>query len=643
MEEKYKKSLIKGMTMLITLQNIKKSFLDKCILNNINLTVNEKDRIGLLGINGVGKTTLLNIISGVLEYDDGILASKPNLRIGYLKQNEALNSSNTLREEIEVSLKLAFDTRRKLEDISRQISSSTEEEYAKLSSEYERLTSIYDACDGYNAQVRINTVLNGMGFGDFNLDSSISVLSGGEKTRFALAKILVENPDLLILDEPTNHLDFTMLNWLEDYLKTYKGAVIIVSHDRYFLDSVASDICELENGELVRYKGGYSSFLKQKEERIKTLTKEYEKQQKEIDALRDYVRKNLAKSSSINSVGSRVKALEKMELAAKPNPRVKDLHIAFPFDIEPHKTILECKALKISVGNGTNKKMLFENFNLVVERGEKIAFVGKNGVGKSSLLKAILKKIFYEGIVRWGGNIKISYFDQELSSLDLNMTVLESVHRKFPTKTEYEIRSMLGRFLIEDEDVFKKIREISGANRAKVVFCIIGLERSNVLVLDEPTNHLDYKAKEALDSALRLYEGTIIMVSHDRYLLNSVPTKIIEMKPNEIIIFNGNYEYYKAHSTTEIQPVAVDKEKIDSSKNYDESRKNKAEDRKRRAKLMNTEKEIASLQNNIDELKALCDSPEIASDYARLTEILEEIKEKGAELEALENLWLELA
>ena len=629
--------------MLITLQNINKSFLDKSILKGINLTVNEKDRIGLLGINGVGKTTLLNIISGTLEYDEGTLSTKPNIRIGYLKQNEALDTANTLREEIQNALKLAFDTRKQLEEISKKMSVASSDEYASLSTEYERLTNIYDACDGYNAEVRINTVLNGMGFGDFNLDGSVSVLSGGEKTRFALAKILVENPDLLILDEPTNHLDFSMLNWLENYLASYKGAVVIVSHDRYFLNAVASDICEIENGELVRYKGGYSSFLKQKDERIKTLTKEYEKQQKEIEQLRDYVRKNLAKSSSINSVGSRVKALEKMELQAKPNPKVKDLHIAFPFDIEPHKTILECKNLKISVGNSVDKRTLFENFNLIIERGEKVAFVGKNGVGKSSLLKAILKKMTYEGVVRWGGNVKISYFDQELSSLDLNMTVLEAVHRKFPTKTEYEIRSMLARFLIEDEDVFKRIREMSGANRAKVVLCIITFERSNVLVLDEPTNHLDYKAKEALDAALSQYEGTIIMVSHDRYLLNSVPTKIIEMKPQEIIIYNGNYDYYKEHSVIEPEAISVVKEKSDSAKAYDESRKNKAEDRKRRAKLMNTEKEMTALQTEINNLKELCNDPDISSNYARLSELLEEIKTKEEALEELETLWLELA
>ncbi len=628
--------------MLVSLNNISKSFLDKSILNNITLSVNDKDRIGLLGINGVGKSTLLNIISGAIDYDEGTLSLKNDLRIGYLKQNEALNTSNTLKEEIEDSLKLVFETRKKIEEIASKMATVSGEEYEVLSAEYEKHTNIYNAADGHNAEVRINTILNGMGFGNFDMNTPASVLSGGEKTRFALAKILVENPNLLILDEPTNHLDFSMLNWLEEYLKNYKGAVIIVSHDRYFLNAVASDICEIENGELVRYKGGYSSFLTQKEDRIKTLTKEYEKQQREIEDLRDYVRRNLAKSSSINSVGSRVKALEKMELQAKPNPQVKDLHILFPFDIEPHKTILECKGLKVSVGKGESKRTLFENFDLLVSRDEKIAFVGKNGVGKSSFLKAILKKLPCEGVARWGGNVKVSYFDQELSSLDLNMTVLETVYRKFPTKTEYEIRSMLARFLIEDEDVFKRICEMSGANRAKVALCIIVFERSNVLVLDEPTNHLDYKAKEALDKALKEYAGTIIMVSHDRYLLNSVPTKIIEMSSNGITVYNGNYDYYKEHSS-DIVTNETHKEKSSNNSSYNESRKNKAEDRKRRAKLMNIEKELETLQNEIASLKSRCEDPDVSSDYQKLSEILNNIKEKEEKLEELETLWLELA
>lgn len=629
--------------MLISLDSVCKTFLDKQVLKNISLSVNDRDRIGLLGINGIGKSTLLNIISGQIEYDEGTISSKQGLRIGYLKQNEALNSSNTLKEEIEDSLKEVFETRKAIEEITLKMANAQKNEYESLSAEYDRLTNKYNALDGHNAEVRINTVLEGMGFGSFDMNSKIAVLSGGEKMRFAMCKILVQNPELLILDEPTNHLDFEMLGWLEGYLSSYKGAVIVVSHDRYFLDAVSSDICELENGELVRYKGGYSSFLKQKEERIKVLSREYEKQQRELSELREYVRRNIAKSSSINSVGSRVKALEKAELLAKPNSKPKDLVISFPFDIEPHKTVLECKDMSLTVGKGENAKTLFQNLNIEILKGEKVAIVGRNGIGKSSFLKAILKKIPYGGSVKWGGNVKISYFDQELSSLDLNAAVMDSVHRRFPSKTEYEIRSMLARFLIEDEDVFKRVKEMSGANRAKIVFCIIAFERSNVLVLDEPTNHLDYKAKEALEQALNSYEGTVIAVSHDRYLLNRVPSKIVEMTESGVVIYNGNYTYYKEHKLTPQVKNTDIKPKSENAKEYELSRKNKAEDRKRRAKLMNIEKEISALQSEIDSLKAASASEETASDYVRLSEILNEIETKQAQLDLLETQWLELS
>lgn len=629
--------------MLISLDSVCKTFLDKQVLKNISLSVNDRDRIGLLGINGIGKSTLLNIISGQIEYDEGTISSKQGLRIGYLKQNEALNSSNTLKEEIEDSLKEVFEIRKAIEEITLKMANAQKNEYESLSAEYDSLTNEYNALDGHNAEVRINTVLEGMGFGSFDMNSKIAVLSGGEKMRFAMCKILVQNPELLILDEPTNHLDFEMLGWLEGYLSSYKGAVIVVSHDRYFLDAVSSDICELENGELVRYKGGYSSFLKQKEERIKVLSREYEKQQRELSELREYVRRNIAKSSSINSVGSRVKALEKAELLAKPNPKPKDLVISFPFDIEPHKTVLDCKDMSLTVGKGENARMLFQNLNIEILKGEKVAIVGRNGIGKSSFLKAILKKMPYGGSVNWGGNVKISYFDQELSSLDLNATVMDSVHRRFPAKTEYEIRSMLARFLIEDDDVFKRVKEMSGANRAKIVFCIIAFERSNVLVLDEPTNHLDYKAKEALEQALNSYEGTVIAVSHDRYLLNRVPSKIVEMTESGVVIYNGNYTYYKEHKLTPQVKNSDIKPKSENAKEYEANRKNKAEDRKRRAKLMNIEKEISALQSEIDGLKTVSASEETASDYVRLSEILNEIDTKQAQLDLLETQWLELS
>ncbi|MEG2396108.1 MAG: ABC-F family ATP-binding cassette domain-containing protein [Oscillospiraceae bacterium] len=630
--------------MLVTLSDISKSFLDETVLNNISLSINENDRIGLLGMNGVGKSTLLNIITGHLDYDSGTMSLKKNLEIGYLKQNEALNSENTLDEEIKLSLKTVYDLKLEISHISNELSTVDTQcdKYKALSEKYDELNNHFIALDGFTADFRIKTVLNGLGFGDYDLSRKAENLSGGEKMRFAIAKMLLKNPELLILDEPTNHLDFATLSWLESYLNNYKGAVLIVSHDRYFLDRVVNNICELERSEIHRYKGGYKDFLKQKDERIKLLEKEYQKQQVELNEMRDYVSRNLAKSSSINSVGSRVKALEKMEMQEKPNPRQKKVKFKFEFDIEPHKNVLICKDVGVFVGNSETGKQLYNNISLEVLSGEKIAIVGKNGIGKTSLLKAILRKIPYDGYIRFGGNVKVAYFDQELANLNLNDTVIEAVHRNFPTKTEFEIRSALGSLLIEDEAVFKRVKDLSGANRAKVAFCIIMFQRANVLILDEPTNHLDYMAKEALDEALKEYSGTLITVSHDRYFLNNVPTKIIEMFENELVIYNGTYDYYIEHRKSDQQNISKPKNENSQKVIYEKSKENKSDDRKKRVKINLLQKDINSLSEEIENLKAISESPEIASDYQKITDFLEEINEKEKLLEEYENEWLEL-
>lgn len=631
--------------MLVTLNGVCKGFLDETVLKNINMAIGEGDRIGLLGVNGAGKTTLLNIIAGALDCDEGSVLKKSGLVIGYHKQNEALDSENTLDEEINLALKRVFELRKELEALSGKISRTDagSQEYGILEKEYSALENEYNALDGYNAETRINTVLNGLGFGSFDRNMRVKNLSGGEKIRFSLAKILLTEPELLILDEPTNHLDFGMLEWLEGYLNSFKGAALIVSHDRYFLDKTARDICEIENCELVRYKGGYKQFLRQKEERIALLEKEYSRQQEEIAKLRDFVNRNIERSSSTNSVGSRVKALEKMELKQKPNPRPKDVHFAFNYDIEPHKVVLTLKDVGVHVGNSQTGKQLFENFSLEVLNGEKIAIVGRNGVGKSSLIKAIMQRQSFSGAIRFGGNVKVAYFDQELSDLNLNDTVIEAVHRKFPTKTDFEIRSALARLLIEDEAVFKRVRDLSGANRAKVQFLIIMLTRANVLILDEPTNQLDYIAKEALDTALRDFTGTLITVSHDRYFLNSVPTKIIEMFPDSLEIYNGNYDYYLEHRRLPNADKKEEKAESEQSKAYTENKLNKALERKKRAKINALEKKIETLENEIASLKELSASQEVVSDYQKLSEILSQIEEKEKTLAEKETEWLEIS
>lgn len=632
--------------MLVTLSNVNKGFLDEQVLSCINLSINEHDRIGLLGVNGVGKSTLLNIIAGCLQADEGEISRKNGLVIGYHKQNEALESQNTLKEEIKLALSEVYELRKELEKLSDEMSKTDADSpaYKALEGEYEKLNSKYIALDGYSADTRINMVLNGLGFGNFNLDMKTASLSGGEKIRFSLAKILLQNPELLILDEPTNHLDFGMLEWLEEYLKSFKGAVLTVSHDRYFLDKTVKDICEIYGGTLYRYKGGYSAFLAQKEERLKVQGRDYEKQQQEIEKLREYVQKNLARSSSANSVGSRVKALEKAEnnLIKKPNPRPKDIHFRFNYDIEPHKVVLTLKDVGVFVGDRHTGRQLYDSISLEVLSGEKIAIVGKNGVGKSSLIKAIMKRINFSGQIRFGGNVKVAYFDQELADLDLNDTVIEAVHKKFPSKTDFEIRSALGSLLIEDEAVFKRVRDLSGANRAKVQFCIIMFQRANVLILDEPTNHLDYVAKEALDTALKNFEGTLITVSHDRYFLNSVPTKIIEMFPDRLEIHNGNYDYYLEHRRIPEQQSHVKNEASPTNEEYQTAKLNKADERKKRAKLNSVSKKIEELETELNSLRELSASEEVVTDYQKLSEILDEIKEKEAELEDYENQWLEL-
>ena len=634
--------------MLLTMQQVSKGFLDEPVLKNIDLAVREDDRIGLLGVNGVGKSTLLQIAAGVLPCDTGTVDRKNGLRIGYLRQNEALDSENTLEAEIRLALQDVFDTRARLSELSERMADADPQigGYRALSAEYDRCTAEYAALDGYSADVRIETVLNGLGFGGFDRQMSVKNLSGGEKIRFAIAKTLLQNPELLLLDEPTNHLDFQMLSWLESYLAAYKGAVIVVSHDRYFLDSVAKDICELERGRLVRYKGGYSAFLVQKEERVRTLEKAYQKQQTQLAAMREYVQKNLARSSSTNSVGSRVKALEKAEEMELPNPRQPVAHFDFPYDYPPHKLVLELRNVGVHVGNRLSGKQLYDDVDFEIEKGEKIALVGPNGVGKSSLLKAILKKIPATGVIRLGGNVRVGYFDQELADLDLNCTVLEAVHRRFPAKTEHEIRSALARLLITDEAVYKRVRELSGANRAKVAFCILMFTRANFLILDEPTNHLDYTAKEALDDALRRFDGTMLVVSHDRYFLNSVPTMIAEMQPQGITLYPGKYDDYVAAKAQSVSNVSAENSKSkavsEQKAAYVSARKNKAEERRRRARAAALQKEIEDGYRKLNALKAECELPDVAVNYARLSALTEEIEALTETVDALETEWLTL-
>ncbi len=624
--------------MLVQLKNLTKSFGSQTVLDKINLTVNEKDRLGIVGVNGAGKTTLFNIIAGALEAEayenatDAVYVRK-GLKIGYLRQVEAVESQNTLYGEIRRSFAEIDRIAAQLEALTEKISCAKPDsaEYAGLAGKFDKLSSYYQSIGGYDTEFKIRRVLNGMGFSDKSPDMKAGELSGGEKTRFALAKLLCEEPDLLLLDEPTNHLDFETRAWLEEYLFSFKGAILAVSHDRFFLDKIADGICELDNGKLKRYKGNYTEFYAQKKEETKSALKEYEKQRAQLAKMEEFVRKNLAASASVNSVGSRVKALEKAERLEKPLEEPRDVRFEFGFDAQPVKEALSVKSLSVSVGG----KKLFENVDLTLFRGEKLAIVGANGVGKTSFIKALTGEIPFSGRVNWGAGVKTGYFEQECRNLVLSNTVYDEVCRHFSLLTPYDVRSLLARVLIFGDDVEKRVGELSGANRSKVALAILMRKRPNVLVMDEPTNHLDYKAMEGLDKALSDFDGTLLLVSHDRFLLNRVPTRLAELTPDGFRFFSSLDAY-----TAKAAQKAVVFEKQRSARSESSYKADKKQGRVLRAEKNRLERELTAKEKEAEALAALLSSPQAMSDYKFYNETAKKLQEVQTECDALLEKWM---
>ncbi len=624
--------------MLVQLKNLTKSFGSQTVLDKINLTVNEKDRLGIVGVNGAGKTTLFNIIAGALEAEayenasDAVYVRK-GLKIGYLRQVEAVESQNTLYGEIRRSFAEIDRIAAQLEALTEKISCAKPDsaEYAGLAEKFDKLSSYYQSIGGYDTEFKIRRVLNGMGFSDKSPDMKAGELSGGEKTRFALAKLLCEEPDLLLLDEPTNHLDFETRAWLEEYLSSFKGAILAVSHDRFFLDKIADGICELDNGKLKRYKGNYTEFYAQKKEETKSALKEYEKQRARLAKMEEFVRKNLAASASVNSVGSRVKALEKAERLERPLEEPRDVRFEFGFDAQPVKETLSVKNLSVSVGG----KKLFENVDLTLFRGEKLAIVGANGVGKTSFIKALTGEIPFSGRVNWGAGVKTGYFEQECRNLVLSNTVYDEVCRHFSLLTPYDVRSLLARVLIFGDDVDKRVGELSGANRSKVALAILMRKRPNVLVMDEPTNHLDYKAMEGLDKALSDFDGTLLLVSHDRFLLNRVPTRLAELTPDGFRFFSSLDAY-----TAKAAQKAVVFEKQRSARSESSYKADKKQGRVLRAEKNRLERELTAKEKEAEALAALLSSSQAMSDYKFYNETAKKLQEVQAECDALLEKWM---
>lgn len=643
--------------MLLNVEHLYKYFNGQALLKDINFTVEDREAVGLIGINGCGKSTLLNIITGSEGYDktpEGLgsvnIAGKAS--IGFLKQNSGLNSELTIGEEMKNAFAPLLETLDKMIVLEKKMADGRDID--SISHEYAELSSYFEARDGYRIDVKIKQVLNGMGFGSTPTDRVISTLSGGEKTRLALAKLLLEEPNLLILDEPTNHLDFETLMWLEDYLKGYKGAIIIVSHDRYFLNKVCTRICEIEQGRLTSYRGDYSSYLVQKKMNSERQLKEYEAQQKEIAKLEDYVAKNLVRASTSKMAKSRQHMLDRIERIDKPLMYTKPPKIKLEYDIEPTKDIVRVIDCPLVVGEGADKKELIKSLTMNVRRGEHVAIIGANGIGKTSILKLIQGIIPHEGgNISWGGNVKISYFEQEHAILDPHKTVLEEIMDRYPRLSEQQARSVLGAVLLTGENVFKPISVLSGGERAKLCFAIMALNRGNVLVLDEPTNHLDLNTKEVLEDALAEFGGTIILVSHDRYLLNKVASRIIEIKHDEVNSYEGNFDAYseavnaarqlKMQSEAEIKRAEEEKAYKENKARQYRSKEQRAADAQKRNRIRELEKEIEDTEVLIFELENAISDPEIASDYSKMSEKCKELEEAKTSLDQKMDEWAELS
>ncbi len=639
--------------MIVSVENIYKYYNGEPLLKDISFTVEDKEIIGVIGVNGCGKSTLLRILTGEETFDKtpdgkGSVTVSSNKTIGILKQNSGLDSDESIIGEMKKPFAALFGILQRMKELEGQMVLLHGAELEQVSAEYSELSAYFEAMDGYRIDVRINTVLWGMGFGEVSRDRKISTLSGGEKTRLALAKLLIEQPDLLILDEPTNHLDMATLRWLEEHLKSYKGAILVVSHDRYFLDKLVGRIFEIHKGSLRAYKGNYSSYVMQKKMNTERQSKEYELQQKEIAKLEDFIVRHKVRATSAKAAKSKQHALDRIERVEKTDESVKIPKISLEYDITPPKELLSVEGCELCVGTGDKRKLIAENISFNVRRGEKVAFVGVNGAGKTSLLKLVQGIIPHEkGRIKWAPNVKLSYFEQEHNYLHMGLTAFEEIQNRYPSMSELLIRKSLAAVLLTGEDVFKPISVLSGGERAKLCFCIMSLNRGNVLILDEPTNHLDIDSMEVLEDALKQFDGTIILVSHDRYLLSKVASKIFEIDGGVLHEYSGGYEFYENAKALQEQEQIENKQKQGDVKPVKENsgyrtRQQRAEDAKKRQRISAVEKEIEQIENAISQLEQQIADENNASDFELITSLCSQLEEQKNALDEKMEEWAQL-
>ena len=630
--------------IILQANKIERSFAGEVLFDNISLQVDERDRIALVGKNGAGKSTLLKILVGEEEPTSGEINKKRDLSLSYLAQDSRFESSNTIYDE----MLHVFDDLRKTEKSLRQMElemgETTGADLEKLMQDYDRLSEEFRQAGGFTYEADIRAILNGFKFDESMWQMKIEELSGGQNTRLALAKMLLEKPNLLVLDEPTNHLDIETIAWLENYLVNYSGALLIVSHDRYFLDKVATITLDLTKHSLDRYVGNYSSFVEQKEQKLLTEAKNYEKQQKEIAALEDFVNRNLVRASTTKRAQSRRKQLEKMERLDKPEAGTKSAHMTFHSDKASGNVVLTVEEAAV----GYDDQILSEPINLDIRKMNAVAIVGPNGIGKSTLIKSIVGQIpFIKGEARFGANVEVGYYDQTQSKLTPHNSVLDELWNDFKLTPEVEIRNRLGAFLFSGDDVKKTVGMLSGGERARLLLAKLSMENNNFLILDEPTNHLDIDSKEVLENALIDFDGTLLFVSHDRYFINRVATQVLELSEEGSTLYLGDYDYYLekkaelealAAAQAEAEPASSTEEV--TGNDYHLQKQNQKELRKITRRIEQLEAEMEELDQKI---QAITETMHSTNDAADLVQLQSDLDQLTVQQEAVMEEWAELS
>ncbi|WP_058306281.1 ABC-F family ATP-binding cassette domain-containing protein [Gracilibacillus massiliensis] len=633
----------------LQVNNLTKRFGAELILSNIKLEIKNQDRIAIVGRNGAGKSTLLNIISGQLSYDDGEIHKPKDVSLGYLAQHSGLDSTETIWDEMVKIFEYLKKEEQALRNMEQQMGDpellANTEQYEQLLANYDQKQEDFKQAGGYQYEADVKAVLNGLDFPESMWTTSIATLSGGQKTRLALGKLLLTKPNILILDEPTNHLDIQTLTWLETYLNGYQGAVVIVSHDRYFLDKTVNIVYEISRHHSTKFHGNYSNYLKQKAANFDKDIKLYEKQQNEIKKMEEFIQKNIVRASTTKRAQSRRKQLEKMEVMDKPAGDESSAKFSFSIERRSGNDVLKINDLAFHYQS--SDPYIFSNLQLHIERGDSVALVGPNGVGKSTLLKTIIGQLHpASGQIQLGANVEIGYYDQEQTQLNNKKTVLNELWDDYPMMNEKDIRTILGNFLFSGDDVLRNVSALSGGEKARLALAKLMMEKSNFLLLDEPTNHLDLDSKEVLEAALIDYPGSILFVSHDRYFINKLATHILEMQANKTTLYIGDYDYYVEKKQEEQELAELKKaekqtvEKTETTKsNFEKEKQLKKEQRKKERRIQEIEDQIEQLESKMEEIDALLCDPEVFQDHEKALELTtnnDTLKEK---LEALMEEW----